>query len=175
MPFSIIVIIDKNNGIGKNSAMPWHFPLDLKHFAKITTITQSSKKINAVIMGRKTWESIPESHRPLKNRLNAVLTHDNNMRFPENIFKFSSLDDALCSLYDNPKIENVFVIGGGKVFAEAINHTQCQKLYVTQIDKTFDCDTFFPRIDLEKFKLIDKSPTVIDKDVELNFLLYEKI
>lgn len=173
--FSIIVIADKNNGIGKNGDMPWHLPADLKHFARVTTSVKSRGKVNAVIMGRKTWESIPETHRPLKNRLNVVLTHADNVRFSDSIAQFSSLENALITLCKNSKIENIFVIGGGKVFAAAINHPFCQKIYLTQINHIFDCDVFFPKINPEQFKITDKSPILVDGGIEMNFMIYERV
>ncbi len=175
MNFSIIVAVDKHFGIGKNNAIPWHLPADLKYFASITTTVHNPQKKNAVMMGRKTFESIPESRRPLKNRLNVVLSHNSHLDLPKNVLLFFSLDAALGHLAVTADIENVFVIGGGEVFKQAINHPFCQKIYLTQINHIFDCDTFFPQIDPKKFKLINESPAAVDSGIELNFLIYEKI
>jgi hypothetical protein len=74
IPMNIIVAVDKNFGIGKNNSLPWRLPKEHKHFVKLTTTTDNPNKINAVLMGRKCWESIPYKFRPLKNRLNIVLS-----------------------------------------------------------------------------------------------------
>ena len=78
-PFSIVVAIDSQHGIGKNNDLPWHLPADLKHFKFITTNSAVGKR-NVVVMGRKTWDSIPEKFRPLPNRTNVVLSKSADVR-----------------------------------------------------------------------------------------------
>jgi dihydrofolate reductase len=72
---TIIVAATVSNGIGKNGILPWHIPQDLKYFAKATSNAPEGTQ-NAVVMGRNTWESIPAKYRPLKERLNVVISHD---------------------------------------------------------------------------------------------------
>ncbi len=134
MKFSIIVAIDEKGGIGKNNTLPWHIPADLKHFKEITTG-------GTVIMGRNTWESIPEKFRPLPNRLNIVLTGNLNYLVPEGVKLASSLDGALAI-----SAGKTFVIGGAKVFEDAIRHEDCEELIITRVYGDFNCDTFFPHI-----------------------------
>ncbi|VAX35474.1 Dihydrofolate reductase [hydrothermal vent metagenome] len=144
---NIIVAIDIERGIGKAGDMPWRLPGELKHFKEVTTQTSSDKKQNAVIMGRKTWESIPEKFRPLPNRLNIVLTRNQEYEVPEGVCSADSLEKALNVLESvelKDKVESIFVIGGQQVFEEALKYSQCQKLYITHIQKNFSCDTFFP-------------------------------
>jgi dihydrofolate reductase len=71
---NIIAAVDKNFGIGKNNQLPWNLPKEYEHFVSLTTSTNEPGKLNAVIMGRKCWESIPEKFRPLKGRVNIVLS-----------------------------------------------------------------------------------------------------
>ena len=82
IPFSLIVAMDSQNGIGKNGQLPWHLPADLKHFKEITCTVRDPKKQNVVLMGRKTWDSIPEKFRPLPGRINVVLTRHPDLKFP---------------------------------------------------------------------------------------------
>ncbi len=74
LPFSIIVAIDEQRGIGKANSLPWHIKADMQHFKEITTKTQDPNKLNACIMGRNTWESIPKNFRPLPDRVNIILS-----------------------------------------------------------------------------------------------------
>ena len=80
LPLHIIAAIDKNNGLGINNTIPWHLSADLKYFKKITTEVTAANKQNAVIMGRKTWDSIPDKYKPLPERLNIVLTRNQNIQ-----------------------------------------------------------------------------------------------
>ena len=151
--FSIIVALDKEQGIGKDGGLPWNISADLKHFKKITTKVSSEGKKNAVIMGRKTWESIPQRFRPLKNRINVVLTRNESLIFPQDVVNAKDFDDAFYILGEKifNSLENIFVIGGEQLFNEAIKQPQCKNIYITHIEKTFDCDTFFPQFK-DKFK-----------------------
>ena len=118
-PFSIIVAFDAQYGIGKNGLLPWNLPLDLKHFKEISTTVADPSKKNAVIMGRKTWESLPERFRPLPGRVNMVLSRDKKLELPLGVLCSQSLDDALAQLF-SVDIENVFVIGGAQIYVQAI-------------------------------------------------------
>lgn len=134
MSLSLISAVAKNNCIGKNNALPWTIPEDLKHFKDLTT-----GKI--VLMGRKTWESIPERWRPLPNRTNVVITHQDNYPVPNGVLVFSSIEKALAHFQG----QDVMSIGGATVYAETIN--LADTLYITHVDQTVDGDAFFPVID----------------------------
>lgn len=159
MNFSIIVAIDEKGGIGKNNTLPWHLPADLKHFKEFTTG-------GTVIMGRNTWESIPEKFRPLPNRLNIVLTGNLNYHVPEGVKLASSLDGALAIAEGN-----TFVIGGAKVFEDAIRHESCSELIITKIDGDFNCDTFFPFIPLD-FQITEKGEEKEENGIRFRFVRY---
>lgn len=165
--FNIIVAIDEKRGIGKDGGLPWRIPEDLKRFKDITTATQSSDKKNAVIMGRKTWESLPEKYRPLRDRLNCVLTRDESLVFPEGVLTAQSFEDVfqqLESFGQKEQIESVFVIGGEQIFKKAIVSVQCQNIYVTHVLGSFNCDTFFPTFE-ENFILEKKMSTEYTEDL----------
>ena len=136
---AIIAAIDEKRGIGKDNKLPWHIPEDLKRFKQITSG-------HTVIMGRKTFESIG---RVLPNRTNIIITRDQDFdphKFysSENcdVLTANSLEEAIEKAQEKEGSEEVFIIGGGQVYAEGI--TKADKLYLTLVDGDFNCDTFFP-------------------------------
>lgn len=128
---SLIVAIDERGGIGRDNALPWRLPEDLAHFKRTTTG-------HPIIMGRKTFDSIG---RPLPNRRNIVITRNPDWRH-EGVEAAVSLDAALALAGAG----ELFVIGGASIYAEAL--PRADRLIVTEIGKRFECDTFFPPIDL---------------------------
>lgn len=132
---TIVVAVDARGGIGIDNKLPWHLPEDLAHF-KRTTLG------HPVIMGRKTFDSIG---RPLPNRRNIVVTRNTEWRH-EGVEAVHSLEAALALVADVPSC----IIGGAQIFADALPLTD--RLVITEIDKTFDCDTFFPAIDCKAWK-----------------------
>lgn len=171
--FSIVVAMDEQRGIGLNGKLPWHIPTELQHFAKLTKTTEDSNKQNAVIMGRKSWESLPLKYRPLPNRLNIVLTRHQDYELPDGTFRAGSLDEAL-QIAEQQNAENLFVIGGGNVFEEALAHPKCRRLYVTEVQKTFPCDTFLPPIDETQFRIKEVSDLHESIGIFFRFLEYER-
>lgn len=118
--YQVVVAATKEMGIGKDGKLPWNLPTDLKFFKDLTLTTLDSAKKNALVMGRKTWESIPTKYRPLSGRLNIVLTRSSGFYIAntENVVTCSSIDSALDLLAAPPyslSIEKVFVIGGGEI------------------------------------------------------------
>lgn len=175
--FSIIVALDEQKGIGKDGGLPWHLKADLQHFKTITTKTADPQQRNVVIMGRKTWESLPERFRPLPDRVNVVLTRDSNYPLPEGVFRAGSLDQAFSSLKGDTRlfgdIDSFFVIGGQQIFEEAMKRPQCQHLYCTHIEGDFQCDTFFPDFQQE-FQLIETSSKLQEGALSYQFSLYKR-
>ncbi|HLF18002.1 MAG TPA: dihydrofolate reductase [Candidatus Omnitrophota bacterium] len=173
-PFSIVVATDTNNGIGKNGQLPWHLPGDLKYFRELTSKTKAPDKKNAVIMGRKTWESIPPKFRPLAGRINIVLTKNKDLEVPVEVYKAQDFDQAFEILEKAPLmdlVENIYVIGGAKTYQEALKKPECQKLYITQVLHSFSCDAFFPPYRLE-FERRNLSKPHIDGDTTYYFTEY---
>ncbi len=133
---------DRGYPIGKEGKLPWNIPEDMKRFKELTSQYP-------VIMGRKTYESIPQKFRPLKNRLNVVLT--NNLEYKEEgVFVAHTLEGALscleCNFYKQEGINNklVYVIGGEKVFSKALPFATC--LEITHINQVVEnADAFFPK------------------------------
>jgi len=119
--YQMVVAATQDWGIGKDGKLPWRLPTDLKFFKEITEKTSDPGKKNAIVMGRKTWESIPLQYRPLSGRLNIVLTRSGSFDIAtsENVVICGSMYSALEILASSPyslSIEKVFVIGGGQIF-----------------------------------------------------------
>ncbi|XP_041608137.1 dihydrofolate reductase isoform X2 [Vulpes lagopus] len=178
-----IVAVSQNMGIGRNGDLPWP-PLrnEFKYFQRMTTNSSVEGKQNLVIMGRKTWFSIPEKNRPLKDRINIVLSRDLKEPPQGAHFLAKSLDDAL-KLIEQPELANkvdmVWIVGGSSVYKEAMNKPGHLRLFVTRIMHEFESDTFFPEIDLEKYKLLPEYPGVLsdvqeEKGIKYKFEVYEK-
>ena len=158
----LIVATCQDNGIGKDNSLPWRLKSELAYFARLTKTMRDFSKQNAVLMGRKTWESIPGRVRPLRNRLNIVLTSQSQTEisdspdvlvcksFPEAVQLVDSLSD---------KLESCWVIGGSSVYEEAMRNVRLERLYITRILQDFDCDTFLPEINMDKWRVTQ------DKDV----------
>lgn len=169
--FDIVVATDLNRGIGKNGTLPWRISQDLKYFKDLTSSTPLDDHVNAVIMGRKTWESIPPNFRPLKGRVNLVLTRGADYEVPEGVLKAQSVDQALAMLALGA-IDRVFIIGGAEIYRAAMMHERCGFLYLTEVKSTFDCDTF---LDEYKpfFKLMSCSEVMQENNLDFVFKVYE--
>ena len=152
---SIIVVIAENNAIGKDNKLLCHISGDLKRFKKLTTG-------RTVIMGKKTYESLPV--KPLPNRRNIVISDDINDNFEGCIMAYS-IEEAL----ENSSAEHEnFIMGGASIYSQFLQHAN--KLYITRVNKYFEADTFFPKIDYSQWLLIEKDITI--KDVENNFVYH---
>ena len=140
---AIIVAMARNRVIGKNNALPWYLPGDLKYFKQVTMG-------KPVIMGRKTFESIG---RPLPGRLNVVITRNPDWQAPEGVLVVTSLADALVKAEAQALIEGgdeVMIIGGGQIYAEALPLTE--RLYLTQVHADVSGDAYFPEVDLDSWQ-----------------------
>ena len=125
--FKLIVAVCQENGIGKDNNLPWRIKSELAYFAKMTKSVNNFSKQNAELMGRKTWESIPSRFKPLKNRVNIVLTRQEKSKISEdeNVFVCDSLQNAFNVVEEMvDKIETCWVIGGSSVYEEAVKNTQ---------------------------------------------------
>ncbi|KAH9624290.1 hypothetical protein KSS87_014018 [Heliosperma pusillum] len=129
--YQVVVAATRDMGIGKDGKLPWTLPSDLRYFKELTTTTSVAGKKNAVIMGRKTWESIPLKYRPLPGRLNVVLSRSGKMGLAtlEDLLVCTDLNSALKFLAEPPlssSLEKVFVIGGGQVLKIGSRHSDPQ-------------------------------------------------
>ena len=170
--FNIIAAFDKNRGIGVKGKIPWDIPREMRYFKKITTETWNSHKENVVIMGRKTWESIPENFRPLKGRKNIVISR-NRVVSPEEVLRANSLEGAIwmASLFRS-SVESLFIIGGGSIYSQAIDLPGCNRIFATEIRESYVCDTFFP-VFLDRFRF--KETIYMSRDPLYLNNLYERL
>ena len=141
-PIYIIVAVDEKNGIGKGGKLPWHFKSDMAFFKDVTTRTSDPSKKNTVIMGRKTWESLPVKFRPLPDRENRVVTHSLDYG-ALGARTCTSLEKSLSEIGEN--IEKIFIIGGAEIFKQAM--PIADRLYITHFNaEDKEANVFFPEI-----------------------------
>jgi dihydrofolate reductase len=144
--FDIVLAADSSWGIGKANALPWpKLRGDLQHFKRLTS-TASEGKRNAIVMGRKTWESKEVAGKPLPNRLNVVVSHQ-QLAVPAGVFVASSIDEALAV----HGAETIFVVGGAVLIQFAIERPDLRYVYLTRIEQSFDCDVVMPDLDARGF------------------------
>ncbi|KAF8022793.1 hypothetical protein BT93_F0337 [Corymbia citriodora subsp. variegata] len=178
--YQVVVAATRDMGIGKDGKLPWKLPSDLKFFKELTSTTSDTRKKNAVLMGRKTWESIPLQFRPLPGRLNVVLTRSGRVetKLSEDVVLCASRASALELLASSrycSAIENVFVIGGGQLLREALNAPECVAIHITEIEDHVDCDTFIPSIDMSLFRPWYTSPPTVENDIRHSFVTYVRM
>jgi dihydrofolate reductase len=146
--FDVVVAADREWGIGKANALPWpKLKGDLAHFKRVTTEAGEGRR-NAVIMGRKTWESAEVAGRALPRRLNIVVTR-RGLTPPDGVLVVGSLDAALDAA---GVAETTFVVGGAEIFREAFAHPQLRYVYLTRVDGALGCDTHIPDLDALGFQ-----------------------
>ena len=152
-----IAAVDRKGAIGKGGKLPWHYSSDMKFFRETTTG-------HAVVMGRKTWLTIGK---PLKNRLNIVLSRDTDIEPQESLLVFSDIDSVLS--FNKSLRTDLFVIGGAQIYEAFREHIE--KWIITEVPLTVSgADAFMPKGYLEGFKVVD-SKTLDD---DLTVKVYQK-
>ena len=155
MTLSLIVAVAENGVIGRDNALPWHIPEDLRYFKQIT----SGK---TVIMGRKTFQSIG---RPLPNRSNIVITRDPAFQ-AEGVILAHSLDEALAKAGGG----EAMVIGGSSLFTEVL--PRAERFYLTEIHRAYDGDVHFPAWDRVPWREVGRKRVAGDPDI--SFVTFER-
>lgn len=161
---SILVAMARNRVIGQDNRLPWHLPADLKHFKSLTTG-------HIIIMGRKTYESIG---RPLPGRTNIVITRQKNFKAIGATI-VHSVENALqaCKQVSTLNQEH-FIIGGAEIFQQTLKI--CQRMYITEIQRDFEGDTFFPEFDPNDWKETQRDKHYSDQDnnIEYHFIVLDR-
>ena len=151
---TIIVAAAENNAIGKDNDLIWSLPNDLKRFKKLTSG-------HNIIMGRKTFDSFPGL---LPNRKHIVISRNKNISFSDEVTVVNNFEDAIRETGDD---ENPFIIGGGQIYKLAMDLSD--KIELTRVHEEFKADTFFPKIDENKWKLINEEFNEKDERHQFSF------
>ena len=164
MIISLIAALASNRAIGKDNALLWHLPEDLRHFRETT-------RGKPVIMGRKTWESLPEPFRPLPGRHNIVISRDPAYQ-ASGATLTGSLADALRQAEAQTNAKEVFVIGGAQLYREAL--PLANRLYLTEIAQDFAGDVFFPDVPPQDWQEISRQPGQSSSGLGFAFVVYQR-
>jgi dihydrofolate reductase len=156
---SLVAAVARNGVIGRDGGIPWHLPDDVARFKELTTG-------HAVVMGRRTWDSLPERFRPLPGRRNIVVTRQADWT-ADGAERATSLEEAFALVGGS---EQVFVIGGAELYAAAL--LRADELLLTEIDADVEGDTFFPPFDRDDFEEISREPHVSESGPPFAFVTY---
>lgn len=154
---ALIVAYGRNRAIGLNGQMPWNIPGELKRFRNLTTG-------NAIIMGRRTFESIGKA---LPGRINIVISSRPDYH-AEGCLNARSMEEALQMARDTGK--DIYITGGAVVYRQAIS--LCEKLYITEIDAEFEADTFFPEFDESAYTR--EVEAAVDGEIPYTYVTYTR-
>jgi len=164
---ALMAALAENGVIGRNNKLPWYLPEDLRYFKRVTM----SKPI---IMGRKTFESIG---RPLPGRLNIVVTHQSDWPCPAGAVRAGSLDEAFnraVAQADIDDVDEVMVIGGGQIYAEALSRVD--RLYLTRVHAAVEGDAYFPEVDWHGWREIGREDFSAsgNNPYDYSFIVYDR-
>jgi len=188
LKLNLIAACDSKMGIGVKNDLPWKLKNEMAYFNRMTTGgvkdpgSDSGNKRNVVLMGRKTYESIPTKFRPLKHRLNVVLGKTIEIKDNADAISFKSWEEAMDYL-SKPEVRQdthkIWVIGGSHIYQTAIKSPLCHRIYLTKILQEFPCDTFFPQFNEDEYKFVEDpevpSGEQVEGDVRYTFNVYEKV
>ena len=158
---ALIAAVARNRVIGKDNRLLWHLPEDMRHFRETT-------RGKTVIMGRKTWESLPEKFRPLPGRLNIVLSRNPDYPAP-GATRARSLQEAIGLAGD---ADEIFIIGGAELYRQAL--PLAERLYLTEIVADYEGDTSFPQMPQGEWKEISRSQRLEKAGLAYAFVVYQR-
>lgn len=155
--------MSENRVIGRDGGMPWHIPEDFKFFKKTTMG-------HAMIMGRKTWDSIG---RPLPGRLSIVISRSASLDLPDGVLQCASVDEAIqqCDALRSQWGDECFIVGGGEIYRQTLPMTN--RIYLTVVHKMIDGDTFYPEFSPNEFKQT-KSEAHLSAPLPFTFTTWER-
>lgn len=165
MKISMIAAMTENRVIGKNKDLPWHLPDDFAYFKKKT-------KGHHVLMGRKNFESLPDKFRPLPDRVNMILSRNEDLDIKDTLV-FQDIEEAISHAEGNNEPE-LFIIGGGEIYKMALDYAD--RIYLTEIHTELDGDTYFPEFNKNQWEEVDRKHHEKDErhQYSFDFVVYEK-
>jgi dihydrofolate reductase len=155
---SFVVAMDKKRVIGADGGLPWRLPDDMKHFRQVTMG-------KPVLMGRITYESIPDRFRPLSGRTNIVLTRQSGYSAPGCVI-VHSLNEALAAAAGQPEL---MVIGGAQLYEQLL--PQAERIYLTLVDGEYTGDVYFPQLDMSQWRELSRHEHTADEKHSVNFII----
>lgn len=169
MIVSMIVAVAENGAIGKDNDLLWHLPNDLKFFKSVTLG-------HPVIMGRKSYLSIPDKYRPLPGRPNLVVTRDPDFKLDEDVHIHTSIKSAINHAKELDQ-EEIFLIGGGQIYEQAIKDGLCDRIYFTDVHAEFEADVFFPKLNASDWTETSRDRHYKDEShkYDYDFVVYDKL
>jgi dihydrofolate reductase len=156
---SLVVAYAANRVIGREGGLPWHLPTDMRHFRELTTG-------HTVVMGRRTFQSLPDAYRPLPNRRNLVLSSDPNLG-ADGAEVFADLPSALEACGGE-----CFVIGGGAAYREAL--PLAARVYATEIEEPIEGDVLFPMLAASEWRCVQQEEPIVENGHTFTFRVYER-
>jgi len=160
MSLNVILAFTTNFLIGVDNKLPWHVPEDLKRFRELTIG-------KTVVMGRKTWDSLPDKVRPLPNRKNVILTSSNDIQESDSVKVIRTVDE----IHELAKTEEVFVIGGHNLFNMMVPYAS--RIYLTFIMKKIHGNIFVDPTIVEDRRVVEESEIKQHGDIRYKFLVLE--
>ncbi len=160
MKLHLIYARARNGTIGKDGQMPWHLPEDLAHFKRVTLG-------QPVIMGRKTWDSLPARFRPLPGRLNIVVTRQSDWQ-AEGALRAGSIEEAMCLCGEAP---DAWIMGGAEIYRQA--EPLASTAVVTEIDADFEGDAFAPTLSTQ-WREVERERQVAASGLAFSFVTYQQ-
>jgi dihydrofolate reductase len=164
MEISIIVAASTNNVIGKENGLPWRLPTDMKFFRDKTIG-------HTVIMGRKSWDSIPAKYRPLPNRINVVMSRDESLKLDCDLVS-SNLQKVIDYFTEQSSDDELFIIGGGELYKQAF--PIATRVYLTRVLAEVDGDTYLEGFNPQEWTLTSTSEVLTENGFEFVFEEYVK-
>jgi dihydrofolate reductase len=169
MNYNIIVAICENNGIGYNNSLPWNIKEDLKIFSKLTRGNNN----NAIIMGRNTFESLPNNFLPKRDNLILSSSIIIDEKREDNIIKTFDNINSIIEFCNTKNYQEVWIIGGQLIYESFLRKNIVNKLFITKINKKYLCDKFFYYNEKE-WKLAANEKLKNIENIDIDLLIYEK-
>lgn len=169
MNYNIIVAICENNGIGYNNSLPWNIKEDLKIFSKLTRGNNN----NAIIMGRNTFESLPNNFLPKRDNLILSSSIIIDEKREDNIIKTFDNINSIIKFCNSKNYEEVWIIGGQLIYESFLRKNIVNKLFITKINKKYLCDKFF-YYNEKDWKLAANEKLENMENIDIDLLIYKK-